>query len=150
VSSATIRSLEPRDIDAVLQIQAASPEAAQWSQAGYKNLGGASQRGWVAERDGAIVGFLVARALPGEVEILNLAVSPEARRQGVGAALLREALSWAEQSGAVRIFLEVRASNAAARQFYEVHGFTSAGVRSRYYRDPLEDALLLTRALGHK
>jgi [ribosomal protein S18]-alanine N-acetyltransferase len=150
VSSATIRFLGPRDIEAVLQIQAANREAAQWSRAAYENLGDATHRGWVAERDGAIIGFLVARALSGEMEILNLAVASSIRRQGVGAVLLREALSWAGQSGATRAFLEVRASNAAARQFYEAHGFASAGVRPNYYRDPVEAALLLARSLDNK
>jgi [ribosomal protein S18]-alanine N-acetyltransferase len=150
VSAVAIRFLEPRDIPEILRIQSSSREAAQWPHSAYENLERAGQKAWVAEREGHLVGFLAARAMTGETEILNLAVDPNVRRKGIGRALLREALSWAVQNGAGRAFLEVRASNATAQQFYEAHGFASAGVRANYYRDPLEDALLLTCNLGRK
>ena len=144
MSVAAIRFLEPGDIPAILRIQDSSGEAAQWPQSAYENLGRVGQQAWVAEHEGHLAGFLVARAVASEMEILNLAVEPNVRRKGIGRALLREALSWAVRNGVGRAFLEVRASNSAARQFYEAHGFASAGVRANYYRDPIEAALLLT------
>ncbi len=147
---AAIRFREPGDIPAILRIQDSSREAAQWPQSAYENLGRIGQQAWVAEHEGHLVGFLVARAMASEMEILNLAVEPNVRRKGIGHALLREALSWAVQNGAGRAFLEVRASNSAARQFYEAHGFASAGVRANYYRDPIEAALLLTCSLDRE
>ncbi|MGB6881351.1 MAG: ribosomal protein S18-alanine N-acetyltransferase, partial [Candidatus Acidiferrales bacterium] len=138
MSAVAIRFLESRDIPEILRIQSSSREAAQWSQSAYENLEGPGQQAWVAEHEGYLVGFLAARVMASEIEILNLAVDPSVRREGIGCALLREALSWAVQSGAGRAFLEVRVSNAPARQFYEAHGFASAGVRANYYRDPIE------------
>ncbi len=150
VSALAIRFLEPHDIPAILRIQSNSPEAAQWSQAAYENLRQASQSAWAAEYHGHLAGFLVARVVANEMEILNFGVVPNFRCKGIGRALLQESLTWAAQNGASRAFLEVRASNATARQFYEAHGFASAGVRPNYYRDPDEGALLLTCPLGRK
>lgn len=150
MSGAEIRFFEPGDIAAILEIQSHSREAAQWSRVAYENLGRAGEQAWVSERDSRVVGFLVARAMAAEMEILNLAVAENVRREGIGAELLREALRWSAQNQAERVFLEVRVSNIAARKFYEAHGFVSAGVRAKYYRDPSEDALLLTCMLEGK
>jgi ribosomal-protein-alanine N-acetyltransferase len=101
--------------------------------------------GWVTESErGEITGFLVARRVASDLEILNFAVRPAARRQGVGGALLGEALQWAKALGAQRAFLEVRISNLAALQFYERHKFQASGRRQRYYTAPIEDALVLS------
>jgi [ribosomal protein S18]-alanine N-acetyltransferase len=150
VSAAVIRFLQPRDIPSILRIQSSSREAAQWSQSAYENLRQTGQHAWVAEHEGHIVGFLVARVMANEMEILNLAVDSSLRRKRIGRVLLQESLSWAAQNGANRVFLEVRASNTAARQFYEAHGFASADVRANYYRDPDEAALVLTCSLDRK
>jgi [ribosomal protein S18]-alanine N-acetyltransferase len=83
-----------------------------------------------------------------EIEILNFAVSPEVRRRGMGAMLLKEALRWGTEFGAVQAILEVRASNSAALHFYERHNFQVVGRRARYYNEPTEDALLLTAKVG--
>lgn len=147
VSAAAVRAMETRDVGAVLQIQEGSREAAQWTRAAYEGFARAGALAWVAESEGRVAGFLVARAAGGEMEILNLAVDAGARRRGVGSALLQAALTWAKRSFVKRMFLEVRASNEGARKFYEGHGFEFAGVRERYYREPVEDALLLGAAL---
>lgn len=105
---------------------------------------------WVAEREERIAGFLIVRVAADEMEILNLAVEPAARCRSVGRALLQGALWWALQNSARRAFLEVRFSNAVARQFYEAHGFAPAGTRPNYYTDPGEDALVLVRNLDGK
>lgn len=150
MSTVAIRPAEAQDISGMLQIQASSPEAAQWQQSAYENVDSAGKKCWVAERDGKLAGFLVARVAAGEMEILNLAVAADVRRGGIGTALLQEALSWGASRGAKRVFLEVRASNDAARRFYERHGFASTGVRPRYYGNPVEDALVLSALVGEK
>lgn len=91
-------------------------------------------------------GFVMARLAADEAEILTLAVAPEARRQGVGGALLASALARAVAGGAAAMFLEVSVANAAARALYAAAGFTEAGRRRRYYPDG-SDALVLRRAL---
>jgi [ribosomal protein S18]-alanine N-acetyltransferase len=145
VTPVAVRFLERRDIPAILRIQADSLEAAQWSQFAYERLGRAGEEAWVAGGEEHLIGFLVVRAVASEMEILNLAVLPTARRRGIGRALLQHALSWASSHGTARVFLEVRHSNAVARQFYEAHGFVGTGTRRNYYQDPVEDALLLMR-----
>lgn len=142
-----LRPLAAADIEVVLAILARSPEAARWSRADCERAARGPGRSWVVEEGSGVVGFLVARCVADELEILNLAVSPEARRQGVARSLVAEALSWGKTSGARRAFLEVRESNDAAIRLYESLGFVISGNRARYYANPIEDGLLLTRAL---
>lgn len=110
----------------------------------------------VAERDerggrggglGGVVGYVVAWFVVDEAEVANVAVAPEARGQGVGARLLDEALAVARRHGAASVYLEVRDSNVAARALYASRGFVQIGRRRRYYRRPVEDALVLRREL---
>lgn len=87
-----------------------------------------------AEKGGATVGCILARAAAGEAEIANMAVLPSCRRQGFGKALLTRILEDAKTDGIERWSLEVRADNAAARRLYSAAGFAEAGVRKAYYR----------------
>ena len=144
-----LRPLELRDIEDVLAIQAASPEIAQWSLWDYDRVARGEMAGWVTESErGEIAGFIVARRVANDLEILNFAVRPMARRQGIGAALLSEALRWGSAFSAVQAFLEVRASNLAAIRFYEQHKFQVTGRRPRYYTAPIEDALVLSAQIS--
>jgi ribosomal-protein-alanine N-acetyltransferase len=154
----TLRRLAAADLHAILTIQQASPEAAPWPDAEWQvffvpgEVSGSARLpvghcAWVAETDGATVGFLAALFSGEEMEILNLAVLPAARRAGVASSLLEAALAVARSSGGKRAFLEVRASNAGAIAFYERHGFLPAGRRTAYYAAPVEDALVLSLAL---
>ena len=144
----TIRALESRDVEAVLAIQARCPEIAQWTAGDYDRVARGEMAGWVAVEGPAVTGFLVARRLSSELEILNFAVQADSRRCGIGAALLVAALQWAQTFRATHAILEVRASNLAALRFYERHKFEVAGRRPRYYTAPVEDALLLTATLA--
>lgn len=88
---------------------------------------------------------------PGEAQLLNLSVVPDARREGLGGELLRRFLVEAVRLGAEQIFLEVRVSNAPAIALYERERFVRVGRRTAYYppgRDGTrEDALVMRRAL---
>lgn len=139
-----IRWLEVHDIDVVLQIQTQCRDASPWSRNDYEALVRDAAPCFVAEIDGRIAGFLAARKLTDELEILNLAVTLAHRRQGMATQLLREAMQWAAENGISKVCLEARASNVAARNFYTSRGFLATGKRPNYYRDPAEDALLLT------
>ena len=137
----TIRDATPGDLAAIAIIQAASPEAAQWNPADYLAhhccvalLGNSVTRERVA-------GFIVVReTTAGEREILNLAVHPAQRRQGIARALVD-----AELRASGVWFLEVRESNMAALTLYQKLGFRASGRRPSYYRDPTETAIVLTR-----
>ena len=133
--SGVIRRGGPGDLTQVAAIQAASPEAAQWDAAGYLLYDFR-----VSVCGIRVAGFLVSRTLvEGETELLNLAVTPEFRRQGVARKLVKSLL--AESPGVV--YLEVRESNRAARKFYDHMGFQEVSSRPGYYRDPPEAAIVM-------
>jgi ribosomal-protein-alanine N-acetyltransferase len=101
-------------------------------------------RCWVAEMDGQVVGMLVLWMIVDEAHIASLATHTEFRRRGIAKQLLVEALDNAYSEGARIAFLEVRASNEAARRMYQKFGFEEVGRRERYYKDNNEDAILMT------
>jgi [ribosomal protein S18]-alanine N-acetyltransferase len=144
LKAAQVRLLAPADREAVVAIQGACPEIAQWTAWDYDRVARGEMTGWVAEQETKIAGFLVARRVAADLEILNFAVRSDARRRGIGAALLRATLEWGKSFHAEKAMLEVRASNLAAVHFYERFSFQVAGRRSCYYTAPVEDALLLT------
>jgi ribosomal-protein-alanine N-acetyltransferase len=123
------------DLAEIAVIQAACPEAAQWRPEDYLSL---DLRVVVLDR--RIAGFAVSRVTaPGERELLNLAVGAEFRRRGVGAQLVRDLITEAD----ISVFLEVRESNRGARLFYKALGFQEVGLRSTYYENPLESAIVM-------
>lgn len=145
-----IRALSPPDVDAVLAIQSACPEIAQWSAWDYERAVRGEMAGWIAEENSAVIGFLVAHRVVADIEILNFAVALPSRGKGIGSALLRAALRWAQSFAAENALLEVRASNSAAIAFYQRHEFEIAGRRPGYYSAPDDDALLLTAHLRER
>lgn len=90
-----------------------------------------------------VCGYCILLIGADEAEIANIAVAPAHQRRGVAAQLLDSALRFARANGVTAIFLEVRLSNEPARCLYESRGFAPVGRRRAYYRDPLEDALVL-------
>jgi len=94
-----------------------------------------------------VVGYVVAWFAADEGEIANLAVAPAAWGSGVGRRLLDAALSTAAARGIAAVYLEVRDSNERARRLYHSSGFEEVGRRHRYYRRPVEDAIVLRRTL---
>ena len=97
---------------------------------------------------GAITGFILARSMAREAEILTLAIAPWARRQGVGSALVEAAAAEALVRDADSLFLEVASDNPAALALYECAGFERVGQRRGYYMrpgGPSMDALVLRR-----
>jgi ribosomal-protein-alanine N-acetyltransferase len=92
-------------------------------------------------------GFILCRAIAGEAEILTLAVVPEARRDGLGRALVEAAAGLARRFAAETLFLEVASDNAAALRLYENTGFSRVGLRKGYYASGA-DALVMSRPLN--
>jgi ribosomal-protein-alanine N-acetyltransferase len=140
-----IRGALPFEARPLAELWAACPEAAQWSESGVAAMAGAGTQVLVAVAENEIAGAVAWREPGSEAEILNLAVVPRWRRRGIGRALMEGALQAAAASGVRRFFLEVRESNVGARAFYSGLGFRETGRRRGYYRNPDEDALLLSR-----
>jgi ribosomal-protein-alanine N-acetyltransferase len=115
-----------------------------WSQAEIQSLLDSAGAILVAEPQG----FALGRALAGEAELLTIAVTPGARRQGLGRRLLAGFLAEAAAQGAEAVFLELAEDNAAARALYRNAGFARAGLRRGYYRGTdgrAVDAVILRR-----
>lgn len=102
----------------------------------------------VAEEGGQVLGYAGSQAVLDEADVMNVAVQPEARRMGLGADLMRALMAALRQRGVGTLSLEVRVSNAPAIALYQALGFSEAGRRHRYYRHPVEDALILRRTLA--
>lgn len=140
-------AVDPGDLSQALADLHSEAFDAPWSASAFAELLG--QSGVILE--GATDGFILIRAVADEAEILTLAVRPSARRQGLGARLVRAAAERAAAAGAVRMFLEVAEDNGPARALYGALGFEPAGRRPRYYSradGPAVDALLLVRNLA--
>jgi [ribosomal protein S18]-alanine N-acetyltransferase len=148
-----IREMIRDDAQAIARILAQSPGAALWSPAAIISgldtnaLSSTEILIAVPAPDSEITGFVVLRTTASEMEVLNLAVLPACRRRGIGSELLASAFSRARSAGAEHAFLEVRVSNAGAQAFYVRMGFTEVGRRRGYYKDPPEDAVILSRPL---
>ncbi|KIY93842.1 ribosomal-protein-alanineN-acetyltransferase [Monoraphidium neglectum] len=100
-----------------------------------------------APPDGVVAGFVVGWLVAGELQVLELAVHPDHRRKGLGAALLARLMADCGCDASAPATLEVRAGNAAALALYTRLGFVEAGRRRRYYADE-SDAVLMTRPPG--
>jgi ribosomal-protein-alanine N-acetyltransferase len=136
-----------REISAIERLSFSDP----WSRQAFAQLLDGPAHFVVAERPFAgqrvVAGYVVAWVVVEEAEIANIAVAPGARRLGVGARLLDDAIAALAARGARAIYLEVRRANVAAQALYASRGFREVGCRRGYYRDPVEDALILKREI---
>ena len=125
--------------------------AAPWTLGNFRDALAAGYSAQVGEREGRIVVFGVMMLAPGEAQLLNLSVVPDARRQGLGSALLERFCDDAIRCGADQMFLEVRVGNAPAIALYESAGFARIARRAGYYpatdSHPAEDALVMRLVL---
>ena len=94
-----------------------------------------------------VIAYIAARATAGELHINNVAVRESYRRSGIGKLLLAQAIEEGKRLGATTAFLEVRSGNLAAQALYEKCGFKAIARRPRYYSEPLEDAVVMSRPL---
>jgi len=144
-----IRAAAPADIPQIMRLAGESETAAQWGSREYDALFAPEAPKRIAlvaevESQGTgIAGFVIARCAEGEWEIENVVVEPAVRMNGIARSLLEELLREASKSHVGSVLLEVRESNAAARELYAKLGFSEQGRRPRYYRNPEEDAVLL-------
>lgn len=139
-----IRPMGENDIDAILAVEQVSFHT-PWTRGDFEGeLTNPLAYYLVAENE-SVVGYVGSWIIFDECHITNIAVSPEARRQGIGEQLLKTLIADAEEKGVVATTLEVRPSNAPAIALYEKYGFVTEGIRKRYYADTGEDALIMWR-----
>jgi [ribosomal protein S18]-alanine N-acetyltransferase len=136
-----------RDLDRVVSIASALATVPQWPRSAYEDVvaagNGLLRIALVAEYAGRVIGFVVARVLGSQAEIESIAVESEAQGFGFGSSLLLATLQELRLAEVAEVELEMRASNRMAWRIYERAGFREMGRRREYYRDPVEDAVLL-------
>ena len=99
----------------------------------------------VAVECDAVVGYVGSQTVIGETDMMNIAVHPDYRKQGIGSELIRRLIGELDAKGSHSLMLEVRASNEPAISVYRNMGFEEVGRRRNYYRNPREDALILRK-----
>jgi len=101
---------------------------------------------WLVAMEGdCVAGYVGSQTVLGETDMMNIAVHPDFRRQGVAEALINALVTELRKLGSRSLTLEVRASNEPARKLYEKLGFVQVGRRPNYYRNPREDACILRK-----
>ena len=101
---------------------------------------------WLVALDGeTVAGYVGSQTVMDESDMMNLAVHPDYRCQGIGSRLVDELIKELKKKGSQRLTLEVRVSNEPAKRLYDELGFSEIAVRKRYYSHPKEDALILRK-----
>ena len=143
-----IRPMEEGDLPQVLPIERSSFPT-PWTAKAFLQEMTPPSFSFVSVQEGErVLGYVVFRLILEEVHILNLAVAPPWRRQGVGRELLRFCVDFCWRRGGILFSLEVREGNLPAIGLYRKMGFALRGRRPGYYRDTGEDALLMELYLG--
>lgn len=101
---------------------------------------------WLVALDGdTVAGYIGSQSVLGEADMMNVAVAPAYRRQGIAEALILELIQRLKAQKVHSLTLEVRASNDPAKALYEKLGFAQVGRRPNYYAHPREDGLILRK-----
>jgi ribosomal-protein-alanine N-acetyltransferase len=140
-----IREMTRQDLDEVLEIEGKSFPT-PWSRVLFeRELSTPFARAFVAQegQKKTVLGYLCFWLVDGEAHILNLAVHPRQRNQGIGTLLLGEGVRYCREKGVEVITLEVRRSNYKAISLYRNFDFQPRGIRRRYYTDSGEDAVIM-------
>lgn len=147
--SINIRSLKQDDMDRIYEIEAASIKHLTPLSllSSYYRI--TANDFLVAEIGGHVIGYVVTirdAQCYFEGHVLSIAVDPNYRRQGVGTALILKSMDMLRNNGSRKLYLEVKESNSAAREFYRKLGFREIGRYRRYYQDG-EDAIRMVKRL---
>lgn len=138
-----IRWMIRRDMAEVLEIEQQSFDFAWTAEDFLCCLRQKNCIGMVAEHQERIVGFMVYELLKSQLHILNFAVAPWVRRQGIGTELVEKLIHKLSQQRRMEIRLEVREGNLPAQLFFRSQGFAAANVLRGYYEDTTEDAYVM-------
>jgi ribosomal-protein-alanine N-acetyltransferase len=140
VMEAVVRPLTADDLRAVVAMEEAN-QVSPWSEGVFRDELAAENRVYLVADDDGVIGFGGVMVVGEEAHVTNLLVAPDARRRGIGLALMVGLIEAAVDAGARHLTLEVRSKNEAARAMYAVLGLAPVGVRNGYYGD--DDALIL-------
>lgn len=148
MSKVDIRSMVQADCKAVYEIEKLCFSGTSWTlEDFYDALSVDSQYYFVAEQQGCIVGFAALYVMIDCGDLVNIAVHPSYRRQGISHRLMEMLLQTASELALQCITLEVRIGNTAAIHLYQKHGFRKISTRKGYYKNPVEDADIMQKSI---
>lgn len=142
----TLERMRRQDIAEVMRIERASfPDP--WEKLAFERetINSFSRSVVARDDEGRLVGYTVYWAAGPEYHILNIAVPPELRGRGVGRALMDRAIADARKDRAEFVALEVRVTNTPAKTLYKSYGFTTVGIRPKYYKNGEDAEVMLLR-----
>ena len=140
-----VREMLVEDLDQVMEIEQ-DLFSVPWTREGFFTFLTRDHAMFlVVEEKGKILGYCGLLMVLDEGDITNVAVKRDRQREGIGNFLMESLIRLAADLGVTTIHLEVRAGNEKAIRLYERVGFTRDGIRKKYYTDPIEDAILMTR-----
>ena len=117
-----------------------------WSERAITDLISTEGAMCYTAKDGdRVIAYVLGRVIAPEGEIYRIATLPEYRKRGIAYRLLDYAYKTEKGHGLEVLFLEVRTQNIAARALYRAYGFEEVGVRKNYYKDPVDDAIIMIR-----
>ena len=143
-----IRKMESEDVKAIAALEKEC-FSDPWSENSIASELDNPLSDWlVAEVDGKIAGYVGSQSVLDGADMMNLAVAPDFRRQGIGESLVNALVAHLRQKGIIVLLLEVRVSNDPAIALYQGLGFEQIGRRPNYYHHPREDALIMRKELA--
>lgn len=143
-----IEPLQKEHIAALMPLEKACFGESAWSEEGFlSELSNDSSVCFCAVKNGEVLGCIAMNRADTQGFISKVMTHPNYRRQGVAGALLKKLTDFALESGMRELTLEVRESNTAAIALYTASGFENLGKRRNFYRNPKEDAVIMTKYL---
>lgn len=140
-----VREMQVEDLEQVMEIEQ-DLFSVPWTKEGFFTFLTRDHAMFlVVEEKGEILGYCGLLIVLDEGDITNVAVKRNRQNEGIGKFLMESLIRLATDLGVTTIHLEVRAGNEKAIRLYERVGFTRDGIRKKYYTDPTEDAVLMTR-----
>ena len=144
------RTMNSVDLTQVISIEEnAYPHP--WTLGIFRDCLRVGYNAWVMTFEGAVIGYGIIMLSPGEAHILNLCISPDFQKKGLGRYLLRYLIKTTDRTDVDMVLLEVRRSNEHAQELYKSEGFHELGMRKAYYPadDGREDAIILAKYISH-
>ena len=140
-----IQRMTPQHLDGALKIENEC-FSHPWTRENLENeLNNPTSVFYAALENDGVIGYIGMSTVIDEGYIFNVAVTESQRKKGIGSALIGEIVTYCKKNGFMFVTLEVRQSNQKAISLYSHFGFTKVGERKSYYRDPEENAILMTK-----
>lgn len=140
-----IQRLTEQHLDGVLKIENECFSHPWTRESLLQELNNPTSVFFVATEDDEVIGYIGMSTVIDEAYIFNVAVTEGRRKTGIGSALIGEIVTYCKKNGFCFVTLEVRESNQSAISLYSHFGFIKVGERKNYYRDPEENAVLMTK-----